>query len=125
MQALQVRADIGGMLIAQVAVLLDSLLDDLFQLGRNFGTQLARRSGSAIQNGVTDLRRRLALECLLPRRHFIQYQAEGEQVRPRIQLLTPHLFRRHVGSCLHRHPGIGQVGADCRHGGRVLQGRPL
>ena len=56
LQPLQVGPHLRGMLIAQVAVFLQSLIDDPFQFGRHSGIQPQRRSRRRIQDGFEDLR---------------------------------------------------------------------
>ncbi len=46
LQPLQIGAHLGGTLIAEVAILLQRLVDDLFQLVRDRGIQFGRRVGA-------------------------------------------------------------------------------
>ena len=62
LQPLEVSADIGSVLVAQVAVLLQGLLDDLFQLGGDLRVQAHRRHRGAVQDGLEDHRRGIATE---------------------------------------------------------------
>ncbi len=52
LQALQVRAKFGGGLVAQIAILLERLADNFFELRRNVGIQNRRGDGIAIQNSI-------------------------------------------------------------------------
>ena len=53
----------------------------------------------------------------LPRYDLVQDRAEGEQIRPRIQLFATSLFRRHVGYRAYCRAGTRQqfVCRNCRH----------
>ena len=98
------------MLIAQIAVLLQSLVDDPFQL--RLGTSGFSRTGGTgarfrIASKMT--RRTFATERQRARRHLVEHRAEREQVRARVQFLGPHLLRRHVGDRAHRRARTGQV----------------
>ena len=46
LQPLQIGANICGVLVAQIAILLQRLVDDLFQFRRNFPVQLGGGTGS-------------------------------------------------------------------------------
>ncbi len=51
---LQIGAHFRGVLVAQLAVFLQRLVDDVFQLGRHIGIQPHRREPGAFENGVED-----------------------------------------------------------------------
>src|ERR1700687_4615873 len=72
LQPLQVSADIGRVLVAQVAILLESLVNDVFQLGRQVGVQPNRRCWSAVENRLENRGRAFSAEWQRPRRHFVQ-----------------------------------------------------
>ena len=52
LQPLQIRSHVRRALVAQVAVFLQRLVDDVFQLGRHIGIQPNRGSGDRIQYGL-------------------------------------------------------------------------
>ena len=60
--------------------------------------------GIAIQDRVEDHGRRVALECLLARRHLVQDDAEREQVASLVEILAARLLR---ATCTRRCPPQG------------------
>ena len=46
---------------------------------------------------------------MAPGRHFVEHDAQTEQVRARVEFLAQRLFGRHVGYRSHRRTGTGQV----------------
>jgi len=62
-----------------------------------------------MQDGVEDRGGSIALERKGARRHFVQEDPEGKEVRARIQLLAEGLFRRHIYNRSKRAPRAGQV----------------
>ena len=54
LQPLQVGAHVGGVLVAQVAVFLQRLVDDLFQLRRNITIETNRRGRIRIEDCLED-----------------------------------------------------------------------
>src|SRR5207249_7971749 len=87
LQPLQISPHLRRALIAQVPILLQSLVDDVFQFGRKVGIEPDRGSGSAIQNRLKDERRCVTSEGQCAGGHLVQYCSEGKQVGARIQLL--------------------------------------
>ncbi len=105
------------MLIAQLAILLQALGDDAVEFRRNVRIQSPRRGGPAIENGVKNQSRAVALERRGARRHLVQHRAEREQIGAGIDRLGPHLFGRHVRHRPQDTPGTGQLrrpGDGCR-----------
>ena len=109
LQPLQVRAHFRGVLVAQVAVLLQSLVDDSFQLRAAVGIQPHRRTWAPS---------RMALKItpeLSPRKGnvpvAISYNTAPNENRSCacIEFLRSHLLRRHVGDGAERRAGTGQV----------------
>ena len=109
LQPLQVGAHVRGVLIAQVAVLLQRLGDDSFQFRRNIGIQPHRSHGSAIQNGVKNCRRTLAPEGQLAGSHLMEHDTERKQIGTRVQFLPASLLGRHIGNRSDRTAGAGQM----------------
>src|SRR5438477_11934792 len=62
-----------------------------------------------VQNRVKNYRRTTTAKRRPPRGHFVQDCPKGEQVRSRIEFISPGLFGRHVGYGAHGHAGAGQV----------------
>jgi hypothetical protein len=53
-EPLQFSPHVGGMLITQIAILLQSPIDDVFQFHWDIRIKAYRRHGSAVQNGLKD-----------------------------------------------------------------------
>ncbi len=76
LQPLQVGPHVGGMLVSHISILLQRLVDDVFQLGRKVWIQLERRSRTLSQKHREDYCRRIAHERLPSRCHLIQDSTE-------------------------------------------------
>ena len=77
---LQIRAQVGRRLVAQLAILLEAVVDDLLQAQRQLRIQRDRRDRRPVQDRGEDHRRRLARERLAAGRALVQHDAEREQV---------------------------------------------
>src|SRR6516165_8533109 len=97
------------MLVAQVAVFLQTLRDDSFQFGRYIGIDSYRGNRSPIKDGLEDHSRAFPSERYLPSRHFIEHGSEREQVGSSVQLLSTDLLRRHVGDGSEHTAGTRQM----------------
>ena len=60
-----------------------------------------------IQYAVEDNARGIAAKRQSPRRHFVQDDAEGKQIRARIEFPAAHLLRRHISHRAQRRAGTG------------------
>ena len=96
-QALQIGTNVGGVLVAKIAIFLQSLVDDIFQLLWKVGIEADRRDGSAVENGLEDQRRSVSAEGQCPGRHLIEHDAEREQIGASVEFFALSLLRRHVG----------------------------
>ena len=112
LQPLQVRAEIRGMLIAKIAILLERFGDDSFEHDRQIGIQARDSRRRAVQNGVRDVRRALATEGRYSCGHLLEYCAETENVRARIQVFPTRLLGRHVRQCAQRRPRPSERGSS-------------
>ena len=77
LQPLQIGSHFRSVLVAQIAILLESLVDDLFQLGRNVGIQRTAEQAP----GSEWLRKSsstFATEGQLAGRHLVENGAKGE-----------------------------------------------
>ena len=97
LQPLQVAAQIGGRLVAQVAVFFQSLPDNLLELRRQRGIQLRRWSRIEFKNGVEDHGGSGAGKRKASGRHLVDHDAKGKQIGARIEFFPARLLRRHVG----------------------------
>src|SRR5579883_1311019 len=109
LEALQVGADIGGVLVAQVAVFLERLGDDVLELGWEIGIEADGGHRSAIKDGLENEGRGVAAEGQRARGHLVECGAEGEQVGAAIKFLAPGLLGRHVGDGAESRTGAGEV----------------
>ena len=78
LQPLEVGAQIGGMLVTQIAILLQRLVDDVFELRRNIGVETHRRDRSALQNRVKDRSRRIPTKRHRPGCHLVEHASKGK-----------------------------------------------
>ena len=109
LQPLQVGSHVGGVLIAQIAVFLQRLVDDVFQLRRQVGIQPNRGSGARFMMASKITPELSPRNGRRARRHLVQHDSKGEQVGPCVQFFGPHLLRRHIGHRTQRAAGTGQV----------------
>ncbi len=84
------------MLVAKVAVLLERLVDDALQFGRDIGIQTNGGSRGTFENGVKDYSRRVTSERHGACGHLVENSAEGEQVGSGIELFSFRLLGRHI-----------------------------
>src|ERR1700730_7551305 len=75
-QTLQIGAHLRSVLEAQFAILLQSLVDDAFELAWDLVVEAHRRDWRFVQNAVENRGRRIALERQNTRGHFVQHRAE-------------------------------------------------
>src|SRR6516162_8222440 len=68
---LEIGASVRGMLVTQVAVLLQAFADDLVEFGRNVGVNSYRGHWRALQNRIENQGRRLPSERKAAGRHLI------------------------------------------------------
>ena len=76
MHALEVGADVGGVLIAEIAILLQRLMNDALEVRRKIGIQPQRRDRLSIEDGIENFSGALAAEGKLPGCHFVQHRAK-------------------------------------------------
>lgn len=97
LQPLQVSFHLGCTLIAQVAILFQSLVDDAFEFDGQIGIQAERGRGSTIQDAVENHARTFAMKRRHASSHFVQARAKREQIGAVVEIFRAHLLRRHVG----------------------------
>src|SRR5262249_40363707 len=91
-EPLQVTANIGRALIAQIAILLQSLRDNSLEVRRNLRVNAGDRGRVAIENCIEDDAGRVAGIRLTSRCHFLEQQPEGEDVTASIESFTANLL---------------------------------
>jgi hypothetical protein len=85
------------MLVTQVAVFLQCLMDDRFQLRWNLPVNVRRWFWILVQDRAANFPGARPVERHLASRHLVQYGSEGEQVGACVELLGLNLLRRHIG----------------------------
>ena len=97
-QPREIGAEIARALVAQLAILLERLVEDAIELRRHRADSPCSAAGgvrlrmpSKIRPVVVTLERQRA------RGHLVHHDAEREDVRARVELFAAHLLRRHVG----------------------------
>ena len=81
LQPLQIRSHVGCVLITQIAVFLQSLVDDLFQLGRHVGIQSHGRNRCPVQDRIEDGGCTVPTKWQLAGGHLIEDSSKREQIR--------------------------------------------
>ena len=102
----------AAVLVTQIAIFFQRLVDDVFELRWQVRIQPDRRDRRAIENRLEDQRRSVAAKWKLTGGHLVQHDAEGKQIRTRIEFFSLRLLRRHVGDGAQRRPGAGQMFFD-------------
>ena len=92
LQLLEIAANFGGDLVARIAVLLKSFVDDAFELQRHARIQRDGRNRGVVQDVVEDDGTGRTGEGKLPGGHLVEDGAERENVRALIQLFSPRLL---------------------------------
>ena len=95
-EALQIGAHFRGGLIAEVAILIESFLEDFLELFGYFRIEAYGRNRRAVHDGVKDDSGSVAAKGQLPGGHFVEYDAKGKEIGARVQFLAANLFGRHV-----------------------------
>ena len=101
----EVGLQVRRRLVAELAVLLESLFEDLPELARHRRVRFRQRLRRTVQDRLEDDGVGVALERHLPGRHLVEHRAEREEVGPRVRELPPGLLRRHVVHGPHHRPG--------------------
>ena len=122
MHALQVSANLGGTLVAQLAIFFEGFVDNLFELRRQLWIQPHRCHRYAVEDRFRKHAQSVAPKGQNPTHHFIEHDAKRKQVGTSIQILTPHLLRRHVCQGADRRSRSGQIGHLTRLGDRGRRG---
>lgn len=117
LQPLQVRANFRRVLVAELAILHQTLADDVLEFRRHLGIELHSGRRRAIQNRVEDQSRAVTVKGHRPGCHLVQHNAEREQIGAGVEVLRPHLLGRHVRHRSERTPWTGQI-SDRRQGRR-------
>jgi TolB-like protein/tRNA A-37 threonylcarbamoyl transferase component Bud32 len=96
LQPLEIGAHVDGSLIAQLAILLQRLVDDAFQIFRQVRIDAHGRGRHLVQDRVKCRCGCGSAEGEHAGRHFVEHDTRGEEVRARIELLAERLLGGHV-----------------------------
>src|ERR1700746_3095514 len=83
--ALEVGANLRGMLVTQLAIFLQALGDYVFQLRRNVWIQADGSNRHGVKQGIEHVGRGTATERQQPSHHLVKDDAKREQIGARIQ----------------------------------------
>src|SRR6185503_3298774 len=92
-KTLKVGFKVGGVLVAETGILLQSLVYDTFQLRRQIGIQAHRRSGRGVQNAIEDGGGSVSRKRRTAGAHFVQQGAKGKQIGSFVKRFSQRLFR--------------------------------
>ena len=84
------------MLIPETPFLLQRFIDAPVKLGRNLRIQSRYWKRFSVEDGIEDDGGAWTREGLRARRHFVQKQAEGKEIRAAVDFFSARLLRGHV-----------------------------
>ena len=113
LSSLEIRSQIGGTLVSQLAILLERAIDDALEVDRHCSVLLAKRTWRLLENRIGNHGGCVAGKRLPARRHLVKNRAEGKQIGPRIQGVSAQLLWRHVGHGADDGSRLGQCGDGC------------
>src|ERR1700730_3852779 len=96
------------MLVAELAVFLDGFVDDFFELWWDFGIEAGDRCGRTIENAIGDYAGGVAGKGGATGGHFVEDEAEGEEVGARVEFFATDLLGRHERDRANGGTGSGQ-----------------
>ena len=105
LEAFEVGAEIGSVLIAEVAVFFEGFVDDAFEFGRDFRVEANRCGRVSMENAVEYRGRSVALEREGSGGHFVENRSEREKIGPNVERFPERLLGRHVSDCADRAAG--------------------
>jgi predicted permease len=92
LQALEIRFQVGGRVIAEVPIFLQRLVDDLFQFRRRVRIDSNWRHRGSVQYGFEHYGCRVSPEGQRARTHLVKHCAEREQVGAGVECSPAHLL---------------------------------
>ena len=107
--ALEVGTEVGGALVAEVAVFLHRLVDGVLEIGGNVGVEADGFDGFAIYDFVEDGAGGVAFEGEKASGHFVEDDAEGKKIGARVEGFAEDLLGGHVGDGAESAAGAGEV----------------
>src|SRR5262244_3987312 len=109
LKPLQVSADVGGMLVPKVPILLQAFVDNPFQFCWQIRVQPHCRCWRAIKNCFENNARALSAKRQRTCCHFVKHSTKGKQVRSCVQFLGSDLLWRHIGNGSNSRSRTGQM----------------
>jgi len=109
LEALEVGAEFGRALGADVAVLLQGFINCARKARRQVGIQSKRWSGSFVEDGVEDGGGSVPVKGESASSHFVKDHAKGEEVGAGVHVFAESLLGRHVGDGAHGRAGAGEM----------------
>ena len=123
LQALQVGANIGRVLVTQVAIFFERFIDDVFKFRRQIRIQPDRGHGRAIQNRLKDECRSVSSKRHHACRHLVEHGSKGKEIGASVEILALGLLGRHVRYRTDSRTGTREMlfgnRSFYRHSGRV------
>src|SRR5437016_13920508 len=96
-EPLQVGTNVRGVLVSKVVIFFQTLVDNLFELGRQIGIESNCRSWITIQDRFKNDSCTFTTERNCAGCHFIEHCSKGEQISATVEFLSPYLLRGHIG----------------------------
>ena len=97
LQTAKVGAEIGGGLVAELAIFLEGFVEDVLQVGREVAVDGSGRWGMVVEELVEDDGAGGSAEGVVCGGHFVEDNAEGEEVAAGVEEFAAGLLGRHVG----------------------------
>src|SRR6266404_914925 len=92
-QDLEIIAKFSGGLVTETQIFFQGAANDAFEIGRHVGIYFAGRPGIAIQDGVEEQSGAFGAKGQRSSGHFVQNNAEGEEVSTSVQFFGAYLLR--------------------------------
>ena len=113
-------SEVGPQLVHQlipvVGRLGEHLRDDVLEQRRHVRARAAERGRRVVQDLRGGFQPRGRAKRVRAGHGFVEHHAQREDVRPAVDLVPPHLFRRHVGQRAQDGAALGQIRTGLRLG---------
>ena len=109
LEAFEFRAHVRSVLVAEVAIFFEGAIDDVFEAGGKIGIETDGRRGRAVQDGFENDTAGVATKGERARCHFVEDDAEREEVAARVEVFAADLLGRHVGDGAECAAGAGEM----------------
>ena len=120
LEAGEIGAQFGGVLIAHAAIFFERFGDGFFEARRNIGIQAHGGDRRFFEDGVEDYGGGIAAEGNRAGGHFVEDRAKAEKIAAHVESFAAGLLGRHVSDGADGGAGAGEIGfAD---GGTIESG---